>query len=179
MELITKLQTSGLVLLESSSASLSRPALTKAIALLALRGPVTVIDGGNTFNPYGIARHVRAQTVELEKVLNRIQLSRVFTCYQMVSALHNLNAAQGGIVLLDMLRTFADDSVSAQEAYQLLAQSVALLQGNRQALITVCDSKSMPADKQGLLPFLHEHVDEALFLYPSVRALQPQQLSLF
>ena len=179
MELIKNLSSGSLVLLETSSASLGRVAMTKAIALLALRGSVTIIDGGNTLNPYGIARHVRAHTVELEKVMGRIQLSRVFTCYQMVAALGDLENAQGAIVLLDMLRIFEDDSVPVREAYQLLEQSIAALKGNRQALISVCASQVAPEDKQGLLAYLHDRVDDALFLYPDIQDNQPLQLSLF
>ena len=71
-----------------SASSLSHLLAVRA-QLPAKRGglgsPVIWLDGGNTFNPYGIAELSRGLGLDLERVLKSIYLSRAFTCYQMSS----------------------------------------------------------------------------------------------
>ena len=53
------------------------------IAELALRGPVTVLDGGNCFPAYRIAQFIRSKSLQVEAISRRIFMQRAFTCYQM------------------------------------------------------------------------------------------------
>lgn len=56
-----------------------------ATAVLALQGPVCIIDGGNRFYAYHLSRRQRRQTPHLESALNCVTIARALTCYRMVS----------------------------------------------------------------------------------------------
>ena len=85
-------------------------------ARLAERGPLLVLDGGNQFNAYQVARVVHGQP----EILNRIRVSRAFTCYQMTSLLEGITATHESILLLDFLSTFYDESASFPDRYRLI-----------------------------------------------------------
>ncbi len=53
---------------------------------LLKRQGVAVIDGANRFSPHAIATIARRHRVDPETMLERIVISRAFTCYQMESA---------------------------------------------------------------------------------------------
>jgi hypothetical protein len=79
--------TSGrlLLVLAPHAAAEAMLALT---AHLARRGPLRVLDGGNRFNVYRVARFLRPQSgADLSGALERIQVARAFTCYQMLGLL--------------------------------------------------------------------------------------------
>jgi hypothetical protein len=83
---------------------------------LAERGPLTVLDGGNRFNAYLVARGARGQA----DLLERITVSRAFTCYQMLTLLEATLCLPRPILALDLLNTFYDESVKAHERRRLL-----------------------------------------------------------
>jgi hypothetical protein len=86
------------------------------IGHLAERGSLLVLDGGNSFNAYTVSRAVRGR----EDILRRIQISRVFTCYQMVSLLESISQAPASVVCLDFFATFIDESLLVRERQRLL-----------------------------------------------------------
>lgn len=83
---------------------------------LAERGPLTVLDGGNRFNAYLVARGARGQA----ELLERITVSRAFTCYQMLTLLETIPCLPRPILTLDLLNTFYDESVRVYERRRLL-----------------------------------------------------------
>ena len=95
--------------------SLNTTMLT-AIARLGEGAPVRVLDGGNRFNAYTLARMARGRP----QVLERITVSRAFTCYQVLSLLESTPATPSPFVVLDLLNTFYDESVQAGERKRLL-----------------------------------------------------------
>ncbi len=105
-------------------------AILDLIARLALReSPATclvrVLDGGNHFNAYTVARSIRRRTADLtetplENALRRIHLSRAFTCYQMVTLLQETPLDGTPTCLLDLLSTFYDEAVRLEESRRLL-----------------------------------------------------------
>jgi hypothetical protein len=91
---------------------------------LAERSPLTVLDGGNRFNAYLVARGARGQT----ELLERITVSRAFTCYQMLTLLESTPSVPPRLILvLDMLNTFYDESVRVHERRRLLTGCIAHL----------------------------------------------------
>ena len=58
-------------------------------AQLALRGEVTVLDGGNRFQAYPVAHLIRRQTPDVRAAAERLFIRRAFTCYQMLALLEN------------------------------------------------------------------------------------------
>jgi hypothetical protein len=91
------------------------------------RGAVRVVDGGNCFDARGIARLLRRQTSELYAALERIQVQRAFTCYQMLAMLIHSSTNSEPLLVLDMLATFYDESVSKMERLRLLEHSLGQL----------------------------------------------------
>jgi hypothetical protein len=127
------------------------PTLLTVIARLAqgdLSPAVCVLDAGNRFNAYTVARAARGRP----DVLNRITVSRAFTCYQVLSLLENSSSAPFGhqatapqeriatggmlpsrpvrpagpltFVVLDLLNTFYDESVQVGERKRLLRDCI-------------------------------------------------------
>ena len=89
-------------------------------ARLALNGSLRVLDGGNRFNVYPVARTIRRYTPELHGALARIRLARAFTCYQMTAMLAEADADGLPTLVLDFLSTFYDENVSLAESRRLL-----------------------------------------------------------
>jgi hypothetical protein len=99
------------------------PTLLMMIARLAEEEPVRVVDGGNHFNVYPLARAVGGRT----EILERIQVSRAFSCHQMLATLESLSSEPVPFVVLDLLRTFYDQNVWAGERKRLLRLCLAHL----------------------------------------------------
>jgi hypothetical protein len=91
-------------------------AMLTAVARLGESGSLRVLDGGNRFNAYMVARLARGRA----EVLDRIMIARAFTCYQVLSLLESTPATQAPFVVLDLLNTFYDESVQAGERKRLL-----------------------------------------------------------
>jgi len=93
-----------------------RPRVLKLVARLAEQTPLLVLDGGNNFNVFQIARAVHGRT----EILEGIRVSRAFTCYQMLSLLETIKVSGETVLLLDFLATFCDESVSFLDRSRLL-----------------------------------------------------------
>ena len=103
------------------------PSLMSMLATLALRSRVLVIDGGNCFDGYTLARTLRRHTSDIQDALKRVLLSRAFTCYQMVAMLAELPVDGTPVIVLDMLSTFLDENVNLAKRQRLLDTSLNLL----------------------------------------------------
>mgnify|MGYP006293669985 CR=1 FL=1 len=98
----------------------AREQATAAIAGLALRGPVIVLDSGNRFQPYRVARILRHETKQVEEIAQRLIVRRAFTCYQTMALLEGTPASAHPYVVLDLLSSFYDEGVRLQECARLL-----------------------------------------------------------
>ena len=164
---------------------------------LAERSPLTVLDGGNRFNAYLVARGARGQA----ELLERITVSRAFTCYQMLSLLESTPAplascqrdcarAAGSrpaavpprlILVLDMLNTFYDESVRAHERRRLLTGCIAHLDRlSRPAggAVTVHPPAVPSPEAIEFVRMLEAHAAD-MFLPPQAPALTTAQPRLF
>lgn len=129
-----------------------RKITTTLVARLALAGPVGVLDAGNRYDAFGIARLVRRHTVELEPTLNRIHLARAFTCYQVVALFEQSPGAAVPYVICDLTTTFEDESVRHSESYRLLALALDHVQRLRRTAPVVITLRPPRNDKRrGLL----------------------------
>jgi hypothetical protein len=123
----------GLVIARQPGRGLRRQVVSEWIARLALVGPVHVLDGGNVFDAYRVARLIRAQTHDLEAIMGQIIVRRAFTCYQMAALLANTANRRGErrsplphpVVVLELLATFADENVPPRERERLFEQCLA------------------------------------------------------
>jgi hypothetical protein len=94
--------------------------VAQVMAELALRGPLTVLDGGNRFPAYRLIRLICDRTPYPSLALQRTFIRRAFTCYQMSALLEATPALPQPYILLDLLTTFYDEQVSMQEVSRLL-----------------------------------------------------------
>ena len=102
--------------------------LTATLTSLALNGHMNLIDGGNLFDSYKLARMIRKQTPYVHQILDNINLSRSFTCYQMTALLRELSANGTPLVVFNLLSTFLDESVPFSQRRRLLNNSLSELQ---------------------------------------------------
>ena len=150
-------------------------------ARLALRGALRVLDGGNRFNVYRVARAVgRMSRASLRPALERICVARAFTCYQMAAMLEQTLPETIPTLVVDLLGTFYDESVPFNERRRLLGGSVHQLQHlGKQAPVVV--SLRPPRSPQPAAAQLQETVQRAADLI-WIHAEPPPataQLSLF
>jgi hypothetical protein len=93
-----------------------RAAVLAFIASSAGQGPVRVLDCGRQFNIYRVARPLRGR----KNLLDRVSISRAFTCYQVFTSLENIPDRAGTFVAMDFLHSFYDESVRFKERRRLL-----------------------------------------------------------
>jgi hypothetical protein len=118
MELYPALKTGQLLVAIAPHAA--REEATHLAVEVALRGPLTILDGGNRITPYHIAHLLRKQTVDIGIAADRLFIRRAFTCYQMLALLENTPPLQQPYLILDLLGTFYDDQVPDHEVRRLL-----------------------------------------------------------
>lgn len=154
--------------------------LTAMLTSLALNGQVNLIDGGNLFDGYRLARMIRKQTPCVHHVLDNINLSRSFTCYQMTALLRELPANGTPLVVFDLLATFLDESVPFSRRSQQLNKSLSELQRinvkSPVALwVRLCHIPSR--EDEQLLPLVQK-IAQDIWQLGNLRPLSPQ-LPLF
>ena len=175
MDLIPQLKTGRLVVALTDHRSIT----SELISELALRGPVTVLDGGNCFPAYRIAELVRRKSQQVRTISQRVFVQRAFTCYQMVSLLENAPTLNQPHVVLNLLSTFQDDQIRPKEAERLL--TVCLAHIERLCLAAPMAITLEPvilAEKEFLLKRICEKANEVFTSQP--RPLQQEeQLSFF
>ncbi len=153
------LQLSNHLLLVTGAAPVDE-AMLDLVARLALKETpgacsVRVLDGGNHFNAYTVARSIRRQTVDLvetplEGALRRIHLSRAFTCYQMVTLLQETPLDATPTCLLDLLSTFYDEAVRLEESRRLLQiclKAIQRLSSQAPVIVNVWPAGARHADR--------------------------------
>ncbi len=146
-----------------------------AIAHLGERGALRVLDGGNRFNAYIVARAARGRP----EVLNRITVSRAFTCYQVLSLLESTPAIQVPFVVLDMLSTFYDESVKIGDRKRLLRSCIAQverLQRIAGGVVSIHPPAIPSVAALELLGLLQASASDAFFIQPVASAPEPLRL---
>ncbi len=101
-----------------------RQMMTVLAARLASKGPVHLLDAGNCFDGYGLARQLRQQTSDWQAALERVSVARAFTCYQVETLLTETVADFSPVLVLNLLDTFYDENVNLQERLRLLRVSL-------------------------------------------------------
>jgi hypothetical protein len=145
----------------------AREYMREMISSLALVGPVRVFDGGNQFDAYRIAKAIRRQSADLHQILNRIRLSRAFSCYQMVALMSEACSEKSPLLVLDLLATFFDEAVSLGEARRLLQiviRHLDRLSQDAPVVVSVRPSRYNP-ERNILLADIEKMADEVLELF--------------
>lgn len=100
-------------------------ALLAALTFYAARGQsLRIFDGGNSFDGYFVARQARRFSTHPHAVLERIRLSRAFTCFQLAELIENAPANPEPLFVLNLLSTFYDESVPLRDSERLLATTI-------------------------------------------------------
>ncbi len=141
------------------------------IARLACRGPLRLLDGGNCFDVYhcnqAIARILQGQKDQLPATLERIQLARAFTCYQMAALLKQTSGRPVPTLVLDLLSTFYDESVPVAESRRLLQECIEQLQRlNSLAPVAISARPGLSGSRRELLETLQSAASQVWALEP-------------
>ncbi len=99
-----------------------------------LSSSVVYVDGGNTFRPAYVSRLAQIHHLDPKQVLNRIQLSKACTAYQMTilvmehlrDVVEKTNAKM--VVVSDIAGLFLDEGIPEEEAKSVYCQILAYLQ---------------------------------------------------
>lgn len=97
-----------------------RKLMNELTARLAAAGPLLVLDGGNSFDAYGLSRLLRHQVPDWKAALERTKLARAFTCHQMSTLLEQTAALPQPTLVLEVLDTFYDENIPLPERQRLL-----------------------------------------------------------
>ncbi len=177
--------------------------LTMAAHAMTTGSSVAVVDGCNQFNVHLISRFARERRMDPKKLLDRIFISRGFTCYQMEQAVtHRLPAFLGTIhsttaMIFGLLDTFFDEQASLREVQQILQRVLVSLHAmklNGVSVLVVCHAYNvLPEERNRLFATLKAGMDRVyrlevqennqskLFLEqerPSVVAMRRSRVSL-
>lgn len=132
-------------------------------AWLAIQGNLRVLDAGNRFNAYPVAQAIRRQNRNPRVVLERIRLSRAFTCYQVDVLLEEWQPLPHPTLVFDLLSTFYDENVNLPESQRLLRLVIWRLQ-QLSKIAPVVVSTRLPAaicaDRMVLFEMLKSQVGE-------------------
>jgi len=149
--------------------------LLTAIAHIGERTPVRILDGGNRFNAYKVARAAGGRPETLE----RITVSRAFTCYQAHSLLESTPPSQFPFIILDLLNTFYDESVQAGERKRLLKICISHLERlevTSGGVVSVHPPAVPSQTAIEMLDLLQASAGESIFVQPEPAAVQPMRL---
>jgi hypothetical protein len=152
-------------------------------ARLAVFGRLLLLDCGNRSNPTPIVRGLRRLTPDPARALHNIQTARAFTCYQVAALLEETASqpVQRPVMVLDLLATFYDESVSLREGSRLLDQALrCITQIHRQApvLVSVRPPLAEYPERKAFLEKVCQ-LSDVLWVEEFPQAPQPEQLSFF
>jgi hypothetical protein len=103
---------------------------------LSLQGKsITLVDATQSFDPYLVARVGRLSGTPLRPLLERIRLSRAFTCHQLATLLCEVlpgEGRSGPIFVLGPCSLFYDDQVVLKERQALFRQVARSLKALRE-----------------------------------------------
>ena len=178
MNIIPALQTGMQVVVYAPHAAREESAVLAA--QLALRGQVTILDGGNRFQAYRVAHLIRRHTVDVSTAANHLFVRRAFTCYQMLALLENTPSLKQSHLVLDLLGTFYDDHISVHEAGRLLEACLRQLERlQRLAPVAITLAPSPVEERAFLVEQLCARADQLFTLeMPVSQVHQPSLFSL-
>ena len=125
-----------------------------APALLAGEG-IFIADGGNSFNPYDFTEIAAYAGRPPGELLGRIQISRAFTCHQMLALVRRLGgfarrARARVIVLPGLLESYYDEAVPAREVgrtWRATLDALRRLAGEGFLILAVCPDHPMESKR--------------------------------
>jgi len=126
MNILPVLKTGKLFVVHGTGAA--RQESMNLIAELGLRGPVTILDGGNRYKPNLVAVLLGRKVLDVTEPANRLFSRRAFTCHEMKTLLWTTPSLHQPCIILDLLNTFQDDHVPIHLARRLLDSCLGQIQ---------------------------------------------------
>ena len=173
--------------LHGSQGNVFRISLTAAAHVLLGGSPVTMVDGTNRFDLYGLAEFARRHALAVnvseaageplhdrkkitpQDMLDNIFISRAFTCYQMEAVITErlpafvLRSGSPVVMIFGLLDTFYDEQAPFFEVKASLRRIItalhALRDRNIAILLASVDMKLGSPERNGLLPLLLRSMD--------------------
>jgi hypothetical protein len=137
---------------------------------------VRLLDAGNCFDGYGLARQLRQQTSYWQQALERISVARAFTCYQVETLLTESLSDVSPVLVLNLLDTFYDENVNLAERLRLLDISLAELRRLcRSASVAVSASQPKPGQPGEMLEMLTAAAGQ-VWSYEEPQPVEPLRL---
>ena len=159
----------GKVYLLYGERSIFQLSLQMAAHAMADDKSIAVVDGCNRFDVHALSRFARVRKIDPNKFLNRIFISRGFTCYQMEQAIaHKLPSFLSTIhsntaLVFGLLDTFYDEQAQLREVQQILQRLLVLFQKMKlsgMSLLIVCLERTVaPQERNQLFTTLKNGVD--------------------
>ncbi|MBI3788705.1 MAG: hypothetical protein HY276_10685 [Ignavibacteriales bacterium] len=151
-----------------------RLSLVLAAQVLSKGGSIAVIDGGNRFDVHTITNFARERRLDPDALLNRIFVSRGFTCYQMEAAItsrlpeflarNNSRVA----MIFGLLDTFYDEQAPLREVRQILNRVLhalyAMKNDNISVLLASTEYNVLPKERNQLFVQLRSAMDTVYHL---------------
>lgn len=152
--------------------------------------PITLVDGTNRFDVYYVAEFARKVTsqrlaqrpLKPEQLLEKIYISRAFTCYQMEAAITERLPAfvkrtrSPVVIIFGLLDTFYDEQAPLFEVKASLQRIIAALQRLKREHVSVLlasrDMKLESKERNGLFPKLMMAMDEVFEVTENERGQQ-------
>jgi hypothetical protein len=143
--------------------------LQMAAHAMADGNSIAVVDGCNRFDVHALSRFARMRKIDPNTFLNRIFISRGFTCYQMEQAIaHKLPSFLSTIhsntaLIFGLLDTFYDEQAQLREVQQILQRllvSFQKMKSSGMSLLLVCLERTVaPKERNQLFATLKNGVD--------------------
>jgi len=159
----------GKFFLLSGDAPIFRLSLYLAALTVRTGASLALVDGANRFDVHAITAQAQRWQIPPQRLLERIFISRGFTCYQMEAAItERLPAflAQRGVraaVILGLLDSFYDEQVKFQIAWAMLQRIIAACHAMKSdgiSLLLACREWDVrPKERNQFLQMLREGAD--------------------
>jgi len=131
--------------------------------------PIALVDGANRFDVHAIVRYAQERRLNPDALLDRLFVSRGFTCYQMEAAVVErlpgflTQIGSRTAFIYGLLDTFYDDQASLRDVRAILKRVVSALNAMKEEgisiLLTCSDWKVQPDERNQLFAELKRSVD--------------------
>jgi hypothetical protein len=168
----------GHIVLLVGSSGLVGPVAQELTHHFAMRGPVRVLLGGNRFSLERLPMLLGDRASMIYEVLDRIQVSRGETCYQLLHALEKTPREPSPFILTDMLDTLYEDGLTETEVARILDDCIRNLRQLSAGAPVLLSASGHPQRPQ-LLKTLAAAADHVIEIHPPDPDAAPHQPPLF
>lgn len=151
-----------------------RLSLVLAAQELSRGGSIAIVDGGNRFDVHTITNFARERRLDPDALLNRVFVSRGFTCYQMEAAITSrlpefLARKNSRVAMIfGLLDTFYDEQAPLREVRQILNRVLhalhAMKKNNISLLLASTEYNVLPKERNQLFVQLKSAMDNVYHL---------------